>query len=38
MIRVGTDFYRTTEGRIAEHWDVVDLARLMAQLGPGHKG
>lgn len=31
----GMDFYRTSEGRIAEHWDVVDLAGLMAQLGGG---
>lgn len=31
----GMDFYRTSEGRIAEHWDVVDEAGLMAQLGRG---
>jgi predicted ester cyclase len=31
----GMDFYRTSEGRITEHWDVVDEAGLMAQLGGG---
>jgi predicted ester cyclase len=30
----GMDFYRLARGRIAEHWDVVDEAGLMAQLLP----
>jgi len=26
------DFYRIADGRIVEHWDVVDVAGLMQQL------
>lgn len=29
------DFVRYDEGRIAEHWGIVDLAGLMAQLEEG---
>lgn len=29
----GMDFYRIVSGRICEHWDVVDSAGLLAQIG-----
>ena len=29
------DFVRYDEGRIAEHWGIVDVAGLMAQLSEG---
>jgi steroid delta-isomerase-like uncharacterized protein len=31
----GVDIHRLEEGRLAEHWHVVDLFSLMEQLAPG---